>query len=256
MSEVVEVEAGKWRVVHSINMGSLSSSIQRPTTSKNRPQRLVIQQHSNNSQEGCDDDLQLKKRVNSPDSVMDDVLAFTANQDNDDSDDDDDEFEDTIQQQHQQPPPPSPPSLPPRKRSIRFADEVEGHSLEDVRVIENTKGLMSRVVVLLMSPTERIFEFLHTEYPRDETTTVQILLEQIPKICNNPVFQTQKTFIQLSQTKKQQLLDNDVALRDFDLDEGELLLAVLDGYDVSQMASFAIPLLLNGRIQKAVSTSF
>jgi hypothetical protein len=187
-----------------------------------------------------EEDLKRRRGCASPDSVLD-VLAFIPSDDAAASDDDDSDdescsiFQDTF------------------TRSVRFADE-EGKPLTQVHLIKTVRGLLSRVVVLLMSPSERVFEFLHAEYPQDDSTTVQVVLEQVPKICNNPVFRFKK-FVTLSRTRNQEILENESTMNDSRLDEGELLLAILDGYNVNEMASFALPLLLNGRIQKAVSAT-
>eukprot|EP00339_Tiarina_fusa_P013825 CAMPEP_0117006000 /NCGR_PEP_ID=MMETSP0472-20121206/6385_1 /TAXON_ID=693140 ORGANISM="Tiarina fusus, Strain LIS" /NCGR_SAMPLE_ID=MMETSP0472 /ASSEMBLY_ACC=CAM_ASM_000603 /LENGTH=438 /DNA_ID=CAMNT_0004707341 /DNA_START=103 /DNA_END=1416 /DNA_ORIENTATION=+ len=245
MTEVVEVEDGhgshagsSWCVLpQKQTEGKALPAVLDTTFSNLKPNADKLDKTPSKSFSNASD-LKRQQGCSSPDSVLD-VLAFipsgdaTANDDDDDSDEDScSVFQDTI------------------TRTIRFADE-EGKPLTQVHLIKSVRGLLSRCVVLLMSPSERIFEFLHAEYPLDDSTTVEVVLEQLPKICSNPVFRF-KNFVTLSKTKTQELLDPESTMRDCHLAESELLLAILDGYTVNEMASFALPLLLNGRIQKAV----
>jgi hypothetical protein len=246
MTEVVEVEDQKgshtgssWCVLSKKQTEANSSPANLDTAYSNiRPNVDKLDKTISKSFSNAED---LNRRLGcpSPDSVLD-VLAFLPSGDATANDSDDSDanscsiFQDTI------------------TRTVRFADE-EGKPLTQVHLIRSVRGLLSRVVVLLMSPSERIFEFLHVEYPLDDSTTVEVVLEQLPKICSNPVFRFKK-FVTLSNTKNQELLDHEITMRDCHLAESELVLAVLDGYTVNEMASFALPLLLNGRIQKAVST--
>jgi hypothetical protein len=136
-------------------------------------------------------------------------------------------------------------------RRVHFADEV-GLALKQIHILEPHDAATSRIVVLLLSPKERVFEFLHAEYPRDPATTVQVLLEQIPEIATNPVFQT-KTFSSISKTKNKAELRLWGPLQDCDLEESELVLGILEGFTANDIANFALPLLVNGKIIKAVS---
>jgi hypothetical protein len=134
-------------------------------------------------------------------------------------------------------------------RRVKFADE-SGLALTQVRVLEPVS--VRRVVLLMMSPDDRTFEFLHAEYPLNNSTTVQVLMEQLPKLATNPVFQRQE-FYCLSKTKSNDQLPKSWSLQDCDLEDSELLLGVLQGYSVPEMAAFALPLLVNGKIIKAVN---
>jgi hypothetical protein len=133
-------------------------------------------------------------------------------------------------------------------RRVSFADEW-GSALGEIRII--APPALRRAVVLLLSPPDRKFEFLNIEYPLDDTTTVQVVLDQIPKLASNPVFR-HLTFSSVARTCKNEKLDNKVLMGECELADNELLLGILTGYPVTQIGAFAVPLLLNGDIIKAV----
>lgn len=134
------------------------------------------------------------------------------------------------------------------KKTVSFSDK-DGGPLHETRVIEPPQ--VRRLVLLLLSPQDRKFEFLHLEYPLDDNTTVQVVVDQIPKLASNPLFR-RFTFSCLAKTSKNEQLDNDALMGDCELREHELLLGVPMGYPVHQIGAFAVPLLLNGDIIKAV----
>jgi hypothetical protein len=139
-------------------------------------------------------------------------------------------------------------------RVIRFADEV-GKPLEDYWVIggKDDPHATGRIIIMLLSPQERKFEFIHAEFLLREKTTVTDVLYQIPKIATNAIFQS-KTFINICRTRQGNTdLDNDHILQDYDMEDSELVIGVLKGYTGKVMAQCALPLLLNGKITQAVS---
>jgi hypothetical protein len=148
-------------------------------------------------------------------------------------------------------------SKPPKKevplkenRKIRFADEA-GQELTKEYVIEREANYASRIVVMLLSPRDRKFEFLHAEYPLDESTTVQVLLEQVPLLATNDAFRTKK-FNALLQTETSRQLDNNLALQDYCFKESEIVLGIPDDFTVANMTKMAVPLLLNKKLMKTV----
>jgi hypothetical protein len=140
-----------------------------------------------------------------------------------------------------------------KSRVIRFADEV-GKPLADYCLIggKDDPHATGRIVIMLLSPQERKFEFIHAEFLRREKTTVAHVLYQVPKIATNVLFQS-KTFINLCRTRQGNTdLDNNQILQDYDMEDSELLIGVLEGFTGKEMAQSALPLLLNGRITQAV----
>eukprot|EP00526_Cylindrotheca_closterium_P004054 CAMPEP_0113644914 /NCGR_PEP_ID=MMETSP0017_2-20120614/23648_1 /TAXON_ID=2856 /ORGANISM="Cylindrotheca closterium" /LENGTH=1158 /DNA_ID=CAMNT_0000556569 /DNA_START=241 /DNA_END=3717 /DNA_ORIENTATION=+ /assembly_acc=CAM_ASM_000147 len=135
-------------------------------------------------------------------------------------------------------------------RKLRFADEV-GKDLTKEYVIEREANYASRIVVMLLSPRDRKFEFLHAEYPLDESTTVQVLLEQVPLLATNDAFRTKK-FNALLQTETSRQLDNNLALQDYCFKESEIVLGIPDDFTVANMTKMAVPLLLNKKLMKTV----
>lgn len=134
-------------------------------------------------------------------------------------------------------------------RRVSFADE-RGVPLVEVRELD--PPLYQRMVLLLLSPNDRKFEFLHLEYPLDDNTTVQVVIDQVPKVSANPVFQ-RFTFSCLARTSRNEKLENNHLIGDCKLVENELLLGIPMGYAMTQIGACAVPLLLNGDIIKAVN---
>jgi hypothetical protein len=135
-------------------------------------------------------------------------------------------------------------------RKIRFADEV-GKQLAEEHLIHREANYASRIVVMLLSPKDRKFEFLHAEYPLDASTTVQVLLEQVPALATNDAFRS-KTFNALLQTETSRQLDNNLALQDYSFKESEIVLGIPDDFTVANMTKMAVPLLLNKKLMKTV----
>jgi hypothetical protein len=136
-------------------------------------------------------------------------------------------------------------------RTVHFADE-SGLPLNHILILEPEVFAVSRVVVLLLSPRDRTFEFLHAEYDLNETTTVQVLLEQLPTLATDEVFR-EYTFSAISRKDDSVQLINCMSLEDCGLKESEMVIAVLDGYLVTDIVRLAAPLLANRKITKAVS---
>jgi hypothetical protein len=148
------------------------------------------------------------------------------------------------------------PKLPPKgiivvPKRVSFADK-DGAPLQHIRVIE--RAPTRKLLLLLLSPQDRKFEFLNLEYPLDDHTTAKVVVDQIPKLASNPLFRT-LTFTSLARTSVSEQLDGDGLMAEFDLKDNELLLGVPMGYQAHQIGAFAVPLLLNGDIIKAVKAA-
>ena len=158
---------------------------------------------------------------------------------NDDcNDDDDDDFHEAIQQ---------------RPRTIKFADE-SNLPLVQCRVINSKDDpyAAKKVIMMLLCPKERKFEFLQAEYRVRERTSVADVVEQIPCIANNPLFRNM-SFTKLIRAKDgTSELENTRQFQEYELEDGELLIAIVEGYTSAEMSKHALPLLLNGKISEAV----
>jgi hypothetical protein len=169
------------------------------------------------------------------------------------------------------------PSRLPKKR-LSFADE-HGFELEQTRVLDPPAETTGRIVILLLSPSERVFEFLHVECPYDEFTTVQVLVEQLQALATMHSLRYTK-FIGLARVKSNvkgtsisqegeeneresvtdeedanplpTLLDSSMLLGEVGFRNCELVLAIPDKLSCSEVVTHAYPLLLNGTIMKAL----
>eukprot|EP00934_Nitzschia_sp_Nitz4_P006633 Nitzschia sp. Nitz4//scaffold43_size134323//44542//45978//NITZ4_003293-RA/size134323-processed-gene-0.37-mRNA-1//-1//CDS//3329551930//6623//frame0 len=144
-------------------------------------------------------------------------------------------------------------ATPTFRRRVSFADE-KGFPLDQIRFLEAPPS--QRLVILALSPRDRTYEFVHLEYPTDPSTTVQVLLEQLPSLLVHKVF-SQHKFAYLSRLKQRTgqpgPLDEQWPLARCPLEDGELVLGVLRGHIISEMTAFAMSLLRNKKIAKAVS---
>ena len=138
---------------------------------------------------------------------------------------------------------------------VTFADD-HGKPLTTVYQLQDDPSLATgRLIIMLLCPEERKFEFLHAEYLLKDQTRLEDVLRQIPRLASNPLF-AQKNFTQLFRTRPAtKQLTNGTFLQDYhDIEVSELVVGVLEGYTTQQMAQYAMPLLLHGRITKAVRT--
>ena len=135
-------------------------------------------------------------------------------------------------------------------RKLRFADE-SGLPLTQVKLLEPTPPAIKRLIVLLLSPLLKTFEFLHVEYPLNETTTAKILLEQLSILSTNEAFRTH-TFTAIWSLKLQQPLSLTTPLEDLPLQESEICLAILEHFTAAEICGMAAPLLGNKKMLKAV----
>jgi hypothetical protein len=167
----------------------------------------------------------------------------------------------------------------PFAKRVRFADE-HGLPLSTIRLIRPSYIKDGRLIILLLSPSKRIFEFIQVQYPIDGATTTQVLVDQLQCIATNPLFKYTE-FVGLSRIKGSNggngsnstsaatspeddedstcstsipyLLDPLKVLEDFGFHTCELVLAVPQGHTPSDLITVAFPLLLNGTIKKGLS---
>ena len=142
----------------------------------------------------------------------------------------------------------------PYVRSIRFADE-QGLPMSTVHCLGEDEDPfpIGNIVVLLLCPEDRKFEFVHAEYCVNARTSVFNLLEQLPKLATNELFAS-KTFVSLLRTRGGFNELNIISpLHECGLAKNEVVVAVPEGCRGSEILKCALPLVLNKRIAKAVS---
>jgi len=140
-------------------------------------------------------------------------------------------------------------------RRIRFADEV-GQPLEETRYAvtqyseEDLQTL--RTIVLLMSPKQRKFEFIHLSYGMGEKTIVGDIIKQIPAFATDTTLAKQ-TYVGLCRPKESgRELINTVSIQGYFLSRDEVLVAVAREYSAKALLKMAKPLLENKKILRAV----
>jgi hypothetical protein len=144
---------------------------------------------------------------------------------------------------------------PPRVRSIRFADEqglpmVRVHHLGD----NDDPLAVNRLVILLLSPSDKKFEFAHVEYRLRAEATVADLLQQLPAFATSELFTTME-FESLYRTQcEDPKLDSSTLLHDIGFGKHEVMVPIRKGFSGEDIVKCAVPLLLNKRIIKGVSS--
>ena len=144
---------------------------------------------------------------------------------------------------------------PRSKRVIRFADE-QGLPIATVMQTgdEHDSGPeMGRVVMLLLSPKDRKFEFVHAEYQMGAKTTVQDVIDQMPILAVDVLFQDAEFSTLFRTGKGAYELINTLPLSECKLEKGEVVIGILKGYSGKDIVQSALPLLVNPKIAKAVS---
>jgi len=150
--------------------------------------------------------------------------------------------------------------------AIRWADH---HNLPLAKThVLNLHGGQHRLVILLIHPIARKFEFLHVEYDVSQRLTVGGILQQIPHLASSKWFRPLHfTALYHSRTGS---ATNDgekitshhrssctelihiVTCQDYDFAWNEILIAVADTFEASVVTEQASQLLLNAPLRKAV----
>jgi hypothetical protein len=142
-----------------------------------------------------------------------------------------------------------------RKRTIRFADE-EGKEMETVHLLKNNAGddnNLQRVLILIMLPGLKQYEFIHAEYSIESRLPVSSLIQDLPNMVSGPQIKKQQ-YIGLCQAAGGSELDTSLALQDSKLASDDILVAVPKGYSGSDMYNLAKGLIADEKILKAVSS--
>lgn len=148
-----------------------------------------------------------------------------------------------------------------RKRSknlfVRFADE-HGEQLENVHwtltMYSQEENDWVRVIILLLSPLKKKFEFLHVCFNIYDKTSVGDVLNQLPEIATDEALKEQN-YVGLVRKDGERELINTVSLQSYCMTKNELLLAVVDGHYGKAMLRMAKPLFSDKKMMKAVTRS-
>ncbi|KAL7568517.1 hypothetical protein ACA910_002636 [Epithemia clementina (nom. ined.)] len=137
---------------------------------------------------------------------------------------------------------------PKRERSIRWADD-EGKKLVVLHEVEILPPLNVRVVILMLNPAEKIFEFVQCEFQTDERLTVSDLLVQLPFMASMESLKKQR-YTALYRGEREMV--NIISIQDYDIIEGEILVAVSSNANPKQSIAAASALLLQRSLIRAV----
>ena len=141
---------------------------------------------------------------------------------------------------------------------VRFADAC-GEALEDVHYTQTmytheTMSYMSQVIVLLLNPKQKKFEFIHMAYDPYQKMPIAQIMAKLPQICTHKSLADQ-TYVGLCRVAANgRELINTVSIQGYELDKDEVLVAIIKGSSAKYTMEMASPLLSNRRILKAVST--
>jgi hypothetical protein len=145
----------------------------------------------------------------------------------------------------------------PKKRTIRFADE-EGRELQTTYITERDKDdadehlYHMRIIVLLLNPKKKQFEFLHLTTPRDDRTHLSEAIKLFPDLASDSSFTKQKYVGLCRPTKGGQELINSLCVQDYDLDRDEILVAIPSGMKGKTIVKISEPLVNDGNVKKMV----
>lgn len=146
----------------------------------------------------------------------------------------------------------------PKKRTIRWSDEA-GKDLKTVYITERDKDdtdehlYHMRIIVLLLNPKKKQFEFLHLTTPREERTHILQAVRLFPDLASDGSFHKQKYMGLCRPMKDGQELINSLCLQDYDLDRDEILVAIPSGMKGKEIVTISQPLLQDRTVQKMVS---
>jgi hypothetical protein len=144
-----------------------------------------------------------------------------------------------------------------RQKRLRFADE-EGKAMETVHFVdcdEYEDPVYRRVLILLLLPKQRKYEFVHAEYSIESQLTVSQLLEMLPGLASDTQIRKQQ-YSGLCRAAGGNELINALAIQSFDLSPDEILLGIPNGYSGEVMCDMARALVENEKILRAVSAAF
>jgi hypothetical protein len=142
-----------------------------------------------------------------------------------------------------------------RVKTIRFADE-DGLPMETVYMLggPDDPAAVGRVVVLLLKPEVRKFEFIYAEYRLNSKTSVSNLLEQLPGMASHEIL-TAQTYSSLFRSREGcSELIGALPLQDCRLDKNEVIIGVMSGYSGQGIMKCALPLIYNDKLSKVVSS--
>lgn len=138
-------------------------------------------------------------------------------------------------------------------RLIRFADE-QGLPIEKIYQIGDMShlGTMGRIIVLLVDPLVKKFEFLQGEYSTHAGTTVADLLRQLPSFAVEERFAKMEYDSLYGTNNGPRELKSTDRLDQLDLAKREITVAVARGVCGIELVHDAGPILRNDEINRAV----
>eukprot|EP00543_Licmophora_paradoxa_P001798 CAMPEP_0202452364 /NCGR_PEP_ID=MMETSP1360-20130828/10592_1 /ASSEMBLY_ACC=CAM_ASM_000848 /TAXON_ID=515479 /ORGANISM="Licmophora paradoxa, Strain CCMP2313" /LENGTH=388 /DNA_ID=CAMNT_0049071163 /DNA_START=157 /DNA_END=1323 /DNA_ORIENTATION=- len=144
-----------------------------------------------------------------------------------------------------------------RNLKVHFADEV-GKELENVHFVRTMYSQddpdCRRAIILLLSPADKKFEFVHVSYNLYEKTTVSAVVQQLSALATDGALKAQKFSGMISVESGREML-NSAPVQAYNLSTDSLLVGVLKGTYASTMMKMAKPLLENKKIIKAVRSA-
>jgi hypothetical protein len=137
---------------------------------------------------------------------------------------------------------------------VRFADEV-GDELEKIHwtltMYSEEETNWIRIIILLLCPSKKKFEFLHVSFDKFEKTSISDILGQLPGLATDQALREQ-SYIGLIRKEGERELINKVSIQSYHLRKDEVLIAVVEGHYSKGIVRMAQPLVENNRILRAV----
>lgn len=135
-----------------------------------------------------------------------------------------------------------------RAKSIQWADRA-GKELDATFFIPYENEAMVRIIVMLLSPENRKFEFLHCEFFTEKRVSVADVLKQLPKFATNEVLSKER-FGTLCVNHTECI--NMLSLQEYNLIDGDILVAIPSTCDLKASKAEAAALLENKLLRKAL----
>mmetsp|Transcript_22223 Transcript_22223/g.31858 ORF Transcript_22223/g.31858 Transcript_22223/m.31858 type:complete len:398 (+) Transcript_22223:297-1490(+) len=138
--------------------------------------------------------------------------------------------------------------------TVQFADQC-GRDLEVVHYVQTMYSHevtdCCRAIILLLSPKDRKFEFVHVSYHLYERSSVASIVEQIRVLATDKALKSQK-YTGLLRADCGREMVHSAPIQAYHLKNDSLLVAVIGNMHSGSMMKMAKPLLENKRIIRAV----
>jgi hypothetical protein len=225
----VEVNDSSDHIIHSFQRNGSDASIQTQDSTTDQPAATLEPSQSRNS----DAVIEELSRIGSGDEVGDFFL--------------DDVDVDT--------------SCGKRKNKYRFVRFADDHG-EKLEIVYWTPTMYSveendwvRLIILLLCPRKKMFEFLHVSYNIYDKTNIGDIVKQLPTIATDEALKCQR-YVGLVRRDGERELINSVCIQSYKMKRKEMLIAVVDGFVGKSILRLAKPLLADKKMVKMVSRLF